>query len=39
MCRRFIQRIDDPRKNWKFSATNIREGRFWPQHRKAYKAA
>jgi hypothetical protein len=38
MCRRFIQRIDDLRKNWKFSAADIWERRFWPQHRKAYQA-
>ena len=38
MCRRLIQRIDDPRKNWKFSAADIRERKFWPPHRKAYQA-
>lgn len=36
--KRFIQRIDDPRKNWKFSAADLRERKFWPQYMKAYQA-
>jgi len=36
--KRFVQRIDDPRKNWKFSAADIRERKFWPQYMKAYQA-
>jgi PPK2 family polyphosphate:nucleotide phosphotransferase len=34
--KRFIERIDDPRKNWKFSAADIQERKFWPQYMTAY---
>ena len=33
---RFIQRIDDQKKNWKFSAADIKERRFWKQYMLAY---
>lgn len=33
---RFLDRIDDPEKNWKFSAADIEERRFWPQYMHAY---
>lgn len=33
---RFLDRIDDPEKNWKFSAADIEERRFWPQYMQAY---
>ncbi len=36
--RRFLQRIDDPRKNWKFSEADIHERQFWPQYMQAYEA-
>ena len=35
--RRFLQRIDDPEKNWKFSQADIEERAFWPQYMKAYE--
>ncbi|NRO97020.1 polyphosphate kinase 2 family protein [Paraburkholderia sp. NMBU_R16] len=35
--RRFLDRIDDPDKNWKFSAADIEERKFWNQYRKAYE--
>jgi PPK2 family polyphosphate:nucleotide phosphotransferase len=35
--RRFLERIDDPDKNWKFSAADIEERKFWNQYRKAYE--
>jgi PPK2 family polyphosphate:nucleotide phosphotransferase len=35
--RRFLQRIDDPEKNWKFSRADIEERAFWPQYMKAYE--
>jgi len=35
---RFLKRIDQPAKNWKFSADDIRERSFWKQYRKAYEA-
>ena len=35
---RFLARIDDPQKNWKFSMTDIEERAYWPQYMKAYEA-
>ena len=37
-CKRFLARIDDPGKNWKFSAADIEERKFWPQYMQAYQA-
>jgi polyphosphate kinase 2 (PPK2 family) len=34
---RFIERIDTPEKNWKFSEADIVERQFWPQYRLAYE--
>ena len=34
--KRFLARIDEPEKNWKFSASDITERGFWPQYMKAY---
>ena len=36
---RFIKRIDDPEKNWKFSATDVKEREFWGDYMKAYEKA
>jgi PPK2 family polyphosphate:nucleotide phosphotransferase len=36
--RRFLARIDDPEKNWKFSRADLRERAYWKQYRKAYEA-
>ena len=36
--KRFLQRIDDPDKNWKFSLADMKERKFWKQYRKAYEA-
>jgi PPK2 family polyphosphate:nucleotide phosphotransferase len=36
--RRFIERIDDPNKNWKFSSGDIKERQFWPKYMQAYEA-
>jgi PPK2 family polyphosphate:nucleotide phosphotransferase len=36
--RRLLRRIDDPEKNWKFSAADIEQRKFWAQYRKAYAA-
>ena len=33
---RFLKRIDDPAKNWKFSAADIAERRHWDDYQKAY---
>jgi PPK2 family polyphosphate:nucleotide phosphotransferase len=35
--RRFLARIDEPEKNWKFSLADIEERKFWKQHMKAYE--
>src|SRR5271157_3973929 len=35
--RRFLERIDDPDKNWKFSMADIAERKFWKQYRRAYE--
>ncbi|HEX5071525.1 MAG TPA: polyphosphate kinase 2 family protein [Vicinamibacterales bacterium] len=37
--RRFLSRLDDPAKNWKFSRNDIAERRKWPEYMKAYEAA
>lgn len=34
---RFLARIDDPDKNWKFSSADIDERKFWPQYMRAYE--
>ncbi|HLX96457.1 MAG TPA: ADP-polyphosphate phosphotransferase [Verrucomicrobiae bacterium] len=36
--RRFIERIDDPEKNWKFSQADIAERKFWKDYMEAYEA-
>jgi PPK2 family polyphosphate:nucleotide phosphotransferase len=35
--KRFLKRIDDPGKNWKFSADDIKERKYWKQYMKAYE--
>jgi polyphosphate kinase 2 (PPK2 family) len=35
--KRFLERIDDPEKNWKISAVDIAERAFWKQYMKAYE--
>ena len=35
--KRFLERIDDPDKNWKFSLADIEERKFWKQYMKAYE--
>jgi PPK2 family polyphosphate:nucleotide phosphotransferase len=34
---RFLARIDEPDKNWKFSMADIEERKFWKEYRKAYE--
>jgi PPK2 family polyphosphate:nucleotide phosphotransferase len=34
---RFLSRIDEPDKNWKFSAADVEERKFWKQYRRAYE--
>jgi PPK2 family polyphosphate:nucleotide phosphotransferase len=35
--KRFIERIDQPEKNWKFSLADIEERKFWKQYMTAYE--
>jgi PPK2 family polyphosphate:nucleotide phosphotransferase len=35
--RRFEERLDNPAKNWKFSAADIHERGFWPDYMKAFE--
>jgi PPK2 family polyphosphate:nucleotide phosphotransferase len=35
--KRFLARIDDPDKNWKFSQADIEERKFWKEYMKAYE--
>jgi PPK2 family polyphosphate:nucleotide phosphotransferase len=35
--KRFLKRIDDPEKNWKFSADDIHERKYWKQYMEAYE--
>ncbi len=36
---RFLARIDDASKNWKFSATDVVERKYWDDYMKAYEKA
>ena len=36
--KRFLERIDEPEKNWKFSLADIHERKFWQGYMKAYEA-
>src|SRR5512141_2852466 len=36
--KRFLARIDEPEKNWKFSLADIEERKFWKQYLHAYEA-
>ena len=35
--KRFLARIDEPEKNWKFSLADIAERKYWKQYMKAYE--
>ena len=35
--KRFLARIDEPEKNWKFSLAVVEERKFWNQYMKAYE--
>jgi PPK2 family polyphosphate:nucleotide phosphotransferase len=34
---RFLERLENPDKQWKFSATDLQERRFWDQYMEAYE--
>ncbi|HTT85882.1 MAG TPA: polyphosphate kinase 2 family protein [Acidimicrobiales bacterium] len=35
-ARRFLNRIDDPTRNWKFSPGDVRERRYWDDYQDAF---
>jgi PPK2 family polyphosphate:nucleotide phosphotransferase len=35
--RRFLARLDDPGKNWKFSAADLKERGYWDDYQEAYE--
>src|SRR5271166_1270501 len=35
--KRFLERIDNPAKNWKFSSGDLRERSFWKEYMEAYE--
>jgi PPK2 family polyphosphate:nucleotide phosphotransferase len=35
--KRFLARIDEPEKNWKFSMADIEERQYWKQYMRAYE--
>ena len=35
--KRFLERIDEPDKNWKFSINDIEERKFWKQYMEVYE--
>ena len=37
--KRFLKRIDEKDKNWKFSESDVSERRFWDEYEQAYKTA
>jgi polyphosphate kinase 2 (PPK2 family) len=36
---RFLDRIEEPESNWKFSMSDVKERGFWDDYMKAYEAA
>jgi PPK2 family polyphosphate:nucleotide phosphotransferase len=37
--RRFMERLDQPQKNWKFSASDVAERQHWAEYQTAYEEA
>jgi len=37
--KRFLERIDDPSKNWKFSLSDLKERAFWKDYQKVFADA
>jgi PPK2 family polyphosphate:nucleotide phosphotransferase len=37
--KRFLERIEDPTKNWKFSLADLKERGFWKEYQRAYADA
>jgi len=36
--KRFLERVDEPDKNWKFSLSDFHERKYWKQYMNAYEA-
>ena len=36
--KRFLERLDEPDKNWKFSLSDIHERKYWKHYMKAYES-
>jgi PPK2 family polyphosphate:nucleotide phosphotransferase len=36
---RFLARLEEPEKNWKFSAADVRERGYWKEYQRAYEDA
>jgi PPK2 family polyphosphate:nucleotide phosphotransferase len=37
--KRFLDRLDEPEKNWKFSASDVQERKFWDDYLRAFEEA
>jgi polyphosphate kinase 2 (PPK2 family) len=37
--RRFLERLEQPEKNWKFSPNDVRERPYWKEYMRAYEDA
>jgi PPK2 family polyphosphate:nucleotide phosphotransferase len=37
-AKRFLKRIEEPEKNWKFSPSDVHERQYWDQYQKAFNA-
>jgi PPK2 family polyphosphate:nucleotide phosphotransferase len=37
--KRFMDRLDEPEKNWKFSASDVKEREFWDDYMQAFEEA
>lgn len=35
--KRFLERLDEPDKNWKFAASDVRERQYWDDYMEAYE--
>jgi PPK2 family polyphosphate:nucleotide phosphotransferase len=35
--KRFMERLNDPNKNWKFSASDVKERNYWDAYQEAYE--
>jgi PPK2 family polyphosphate:nucleotide phosphotransferase len=37
--KRFMKRLDNPEKNWKFSPSDVHERKFWPDYMRSFEEA